>query len=107
MVIIYKLSPLTYQLAKRLIKVDKIGLCNIVVGETVVKELVQDQANPEEISAEIGRILSDSTYKTEIVGKLGAVRKKLEHGGASANVARIALDLSAPCNNKSAKGTAI
>ncbi len=107
MVIIYKLSPLTYQLAKRLIKVDNIGLCNIVVGETVVKELVQDQANPEEISAEIGRILSDATYKTEIVDKLGAVRKKLEHGGASANVARIALDLSAPCNNKSAKGTAI
>jgi len=107
MVIIYKLSPLTYLLAKRLIKVDNIGLCNIVVGDTVVKELVQDQANPDEISAEIGKILSDSTYRAVITTKLAEVRKKLEHGGASANVARIALDLSAPCNNKTSKGSSL
>jgi lipid-A-disaccharide synthase len=54
MVIIYKLSPLTFQLAKRLVKVDNIGLCNIVAGKTVVQELIQDDANPEKISAEIG-----------------------------------------------------
>jgi lipid-A-disaccharide synthase len=95
MVIIYKLSPLTYQLAKRLVKVPNIGLCNIVAGETVVRELVQDQANPEEIAAEIGTLLTDPTYHDEIVRKLGEVQAKLGRGGASINVARIALELCA------------
>ncbi|GAC1468121.1 MAG: lipid-A-disaccharide synthase [Desulfuromonadaceae bacterium] len=93
MVIIYKLSPLTYQLAKRLVKVNNIGLCNIVAGETVVSELIQDQANPSAITAEIERLLTDHTYHASIVSKLGEVRAKLGHGGASALVARLALSL--------------
>ena len=93
MVIIYKLSPLTYQLAKRLVKVPNIGLCNIVAGETVVKELIQDEANPEMIAAEIGKILSDKRYQETIRQKLGEVRSKLGLGGASVNVARLALAL--------------
>ena len=93
MVIIYKLSPLTFQLAKRLVKVPNIGLCNIVAGETVVRELIQDQANPEEIAAEIGRLLTDHAYEAGIVRKLGEVRAKLGRGGASVHVARLALAL--------------
>ena len=102
MVIIYKLSPLTYQLAKRLVKVPNIGLCNIVAGETVVRELIQDQANPAAIAAEIGKLLSDTACHAEIVRKLGEVRAKLGRGGASANVARIALDL---CESRDAAAT--
>jgi lipid-A-disaccharide synthase len=93
MVIIYKLSPLTYQLAKRLVKVPNIGLCNIVAGETVVKELIQDEANPDMIAAEIGKILSDKRYQETIREKLGEVRSKLGGGGASLKVASLALAL--------------
>ncbi|MDD2897410.1 MAG: lipid-A-disaccharide synthase [Desulfuromonadaceae bacterium] len=93
MVIIYKLSPLTYQLAKRLIKVPNIGLCNIVAGETVVQELIQDQANSETIASEIEKLLTDRSYHTAIAHKLGDVRAKLGCGGASVNTARIALSL--------------
>ena len=93
MVIIYKLAPLTYQLAKRLVKVPNIGLCNIVAGETVVQELIQDQANPAAIAAEVGRLLTDQAYNATIVRKLGEVRAKLGHGGASSHVARLALTL--------------
>lgn len=93
MVIIYRLAPLTYQLAKRLVKVPNIGLCNIVAGETVVRELIQEQANPEAIAAEVGTLLTDQGYKDAIVRKLGAVRAKLGQGGASVNVARLALAL--------------
>lgn len=103
MVIIYKLSPLTYQLAKRLVKVNNIGLCNIVAGETVVRELIQDQANPAAIAAEIGSLLSDRNCHAGIVSKLGEVRARLGRGGASANVARIALSL---CGRSDA-GTAV
>jgi lipid-A-disaccharide synthase len=93
MVIIYKLSPLTYQLAKRLVKVNNIGLCNIVAGETVVQELIQDQANPEEIANEVEKLLTNHTYHAAIVEKLGKVRAKLGRGGASAHAARLALTL--------------
>ncbi|MBI5483906.1 MAG: lipid-A-disaccharide synthase [Deltaproteobacteria bacterium] len=93
MVIIYKLSPLTYQLAKRLVKVPNIGLCNIVAGETAVRELIQDQANPAEIAGEIAAILNDPTYQAEIVRKLKEVRSKLGTGGASARVAALVLAL--------------
>jgi lipid-A-disaccharide synthase len=91
MVIIYKLSPLTYQFAKRLVKVPNIGLCNIVAGETVVRELIQDQANPDAIAAEVGKLLTDNAYHSAIVDKLGNIRAKLGRGGASANVAHLAL----------------
>lgn len=93
MVIIYKLSPLTYQLAKRLVKIDNIGLCNIVAGETVVRELIQDEANPERIAAEIGMILGDPAYDGTIRHRLAEVRSKLGHGGASRNVARLLFSL--------------
>ncbi len=100
MVIIYRLSPLTYQLAKRLVKINNIGLCNIVAGETVVRELIQDEANPEAIAAEIGMLLTDHSYHSAIVAKLGEVRSKLGRGGASAKVARLALTL-CDCNSNS------
>jgi len=102
MVIIYKLSPLTYQLAKRLVKIDNIGLCNIVAGETVVRELIQEQANPATIAAEIERVLTDQTYHATITRKLGEVRAKLGQGGASALVARLALGLCGARNDLSA-----
>ena len=93
MLIIYKLAPLTYMLAKRLVKVEHIGLCNIVAGETVVKELIQQDANPAGISAEIEKILGNVLYANAIKQKLSAVRSQLKCGGASANVARLALSI--------------
>jgi lipid-A-disaccharide synthase len=89
MVIIYRLSPLTYLLAKQLVKIEHIGLCNIIAGETVVRELIQHEANPDMISAEIGKILANEMYANEMKHKLSAVRSQLKSGGASANVARL------------------
>lgn len=93
MVIIYKLAPLTYMFAKRLVKIKHIGLCNIVAGETVVKELIQDEASPEKISAEIEKILANVLYANEIRQNLSAVRALLKCGGASENVAQLAISL--------------
>ena len=93
MVIIYKLSPLTYMLAKRLVKIEHIGLCNIIAGETVVKELIQQDATPAKIAAEIERILGNVRYADGIKQKLSAVRSQLKRGGASENVARLGISL--------------
>jgi lipid-A-disaccharide synthase len=93
MVIIYRLSPLTYMLAKRLVKIEHIGLCNIVAGETVVKELIQHDASPEGIAVEMEKILGNVMYANEIKQKLSTVRSRLKRGGASANVARLAVSM--------------
>lgn len=89
LVVIYRLSPLTYQLAKRLIKVDHIGLCNIVAGETVARELIQDQATPGNIVDAIASLLEDPDAASRARRNLAGIREKLGMGGASANVARI------------------
>lgn len=93
MVVIYRLSPLTYQLARRLVKVDNIALCNIVAGETVVRELIQEDASATAICAEIETILHDAAYRDAIVRRLATVRSRLGRGGAAHNVARLILSL--------------
>lgn len=93
MVIIYRVSPLTYAVGKRLIKVDHIGICNIVAGERVVKELIQHDAEPAKIAAEIGAILTDSEYAAAITRKLGTIEQKLGSGGCSRRLAELALKM--------------
>jgi len=93
MVIIYRVSPLTYEIGKRVVKVDHIGLCNIVAGERVVAELIQDEAEPVSIAGEIGRILTDPAYAAGIRSRLASVRGKLGSGGGAARVARLALSM--------------
>ncbi len=93
MVIIYRVSPLTYMIGKRLIKVDHIGICNIVAGERVVKELIQDEARPDRIADEIEKIISDAKHNGSIRNKFKIMREKLGAGGCSARVADIALEM--------------
>jgi lipid-A-disaccharide synthase len=100
MVIIYRVSPLTYAVGKRLIKVDHIGICNIVAGERVARELVQDDAEPAWIAAEIARILTDDNYMKEMRGKLLNIRGILGARGASERVARLAAELIAQKEQK-------
>lgn len=93
MVVIYKVSPLTYEVGRRLIKVDHIGICNIVGEERVVPELIQHEASAERIAAEIGRYLDDGAYARQVRGKLGVVKEKLGAGGCSEKVAGIIAEM--------------
>ena len=89
LVIIYKLSPITFQLAKRLVKVEHIGLCNIVAGETVAPELIQDDASPERIAAAIVNLLTDNAQSSAIRARLAHVRERLGGGGADQRMAEL------------------
>ncbi|HTP66817.1 MAG TPA: lipid-A-disaccharide synthase [Geobacteraceae bacterium] len=93
MVIIYRVSPLTYQVGKRLIRVEHIGICNIVVGERVVPELIQYDAKPAKIAAEIEHILTDPQYSAAIMEKLQGVRERLGNAGCSRRVAELVLGM--------------
>lgn len=70
MVIVYKVSTPTYHLLKRLIKTPYIGLCNILLGAPVVKELIQHTANGPMIAKEVNRLLEDTPYRQKMITTL-------------------------------------
>ena len=92
MVIIYKLSPLTYWLALMLINTPYYGLINIVAGESVVPELIQSKANAENIAAEILKFLKNPEYCQEVQNRLLLVRKNLGSPGVMKAVAASMVD---------------
>ncbi len=93
MVIIYKISFLTYLIGKMLIRVPFIGLANIVAGKKIVPELIQKDANPEKIAAETMAILKDRHRLEEIKTDLASVKKTLGEKGASKKVALLAHEM--------------
>lgn len=95
MVIVYRLAWLTYGLARWLVRVNHIGMVNIIAGETVVPELIQADVTAGRIVVESQAILQDSDLRQRIVKKLAAVREKLGSPGAAGRVADIALEMMA------------
>jgi lipid-A-disaccharide synthase len=93
MVIIYRLSPISYLIGRMLVKIQCIGLANIVVGRKVVPELIQAEVTPQRIAHEAAKILRDPAKRREIEGAFKTVKDKLGEGGASQRVARIALQM--------------
>lgn len=92
MVIIYRLSPLSYWLGRLLVRVEHIGMVNIIAGERVVPELIQNEVTPDRIVAETRRMLRPEVNRS-VVRKLAAVRHRLGPPGAPGRVADMALSL--------------
>lgn len=93
MAILYKLSPLSYAIGKRLVRVEHIGLANIVAGKGVVREFIQDEANPQALAEEVLHILNDVGYAETIKEGLRAVHTSLGEPGCSARVAKMLLEM--------------
>jgi lipid-A-disaccharide synthase len=91
--IVYKVSPLNYWIARHLIRVPYIGLVNWVAGRKIIPELIQDQAQPEAIAEASRRFLTDPDYTRRIREELVLVRDSLGGPGASARVAKIVLEM--------------
>ncbi|UCC44352.1 MAG: lipid-A-disaccharide synthase, partial [Candidatus Zixiibacteriota bacterium] len=89
MVIVYKTGFITYQIARWLVKLEMIGLVNLVLGEKVLPELIQRQATPSHMAAEVSRLLTDESYRSEVTERLRAVPSLLGGPGASARTAEI------------------
>ncbi len=93
MVIVYKTSFLTYIIGKNLVRVDNIGMANIISGEKVVPELIQKNVNKETIYSECRKILADKTLYNNIKSKLELLKAKLNPAGASSKAADIIYSL--------------
>lgn len=86
MAIVYKTSTLNYKIFAPMISVEHYGLINLIAGERVVKEIVQDELTADALADEIERLLQPDVNK-EVRAKLHAAAEKLGHGGASKRAA--------------------
>jgi len=90
MIIIYRMHPLTFALAKRLVQVDHVGLVNIVANERIMPELLQDQACPKTIAKVAWELLANPTALQVIQKKLIKLKVKLTtNTNAASGVANI------------------
>jgi lipid-A-disaccharide synthase len=93
MVIVYRVSPLTYQLGRRLVSVTAIGMVNLIAGEQIVPELIQDALTPEAVARETISMLTDRARAEHIRADLARVRERLGGPGASRRAARAILNV--------------
>ena len=93
MIITYRISPLSFAIAKRVVKVPHVGLVNLVAGEEVAPELLQEDVVPEKMAEKALEILENEKNKKIIKEKLAGVKASLGEPGASARTAKIAFDM--------------
>ncbi len=93
MVVVYKLSPLTYQLGKRIVDVKHISLVNILSGKEVVTELIQERANTEEVMKELKKIMFDTRYREEMFDNLRKMKEPFLRKNTSNRVAEMVMEL--------------
>ena len=93
MIIVYKTSALTYAIGKSLVKIKNFGMANIILGEQVVPELIQNDANADKIYDEAKNILSDDDLYEDIKRKLSRIKKVLGDKDAPKNAAKIIYSL--------------
>jgi|SRR6185437_1877764 len=92
-IVCYKASNISYQIAKRLVKLKFICLVNLIMDKEVVKELIQNDLTPGKITAELKSILSDHGKKEKIKKDYLQLKQLLSEGGdASKNAAKSIYD---------------
>lgn len=95
MVIAYRMSTLSYLIARNVVEVEHIGLVNLIAGERLAPEFVQDAATPEALAAALVAVTRDGSERERQLRGLRGVRAKLtgDTRGAAARVADLAAEL--------------
>jgi len=87
MVVIYKLSPMTYRLGKPFVKVDTYAMANLIARTRLVPELIQDGCTPARVVEETVAMAEDRTRRATVIAGLREVRDRLAMPGASGRAA--------------------
>ena len=85
--VIYKVAPLTWQVAQMVVKVEHIGIANILAGKQLVPEFLQHDLNPTRLAEWVGSQLDNESVREELSQKLLAVASELGDGGVHERVA--------------------
>lgn len=107
MVIINRLARFTYAIVHRMVKIKYIGLCNIVADRSIVPELIQDQATPENIANELQRLTYDKAYRATMLTDMAQIESKLGKPGGIVNAAKLVLALQQNREVASAQNSAL
>ena len=88
MVVVYRISWLSYQILQRLVTVAHIALVNLIAGKRLVPELVQGEFTPINVKDALAGFLTDSPRRAALQTELHTLRDQLGQGGTAARVAR-------------------
>jgi lipid-A-disaccharide synthase len=77
MVVAYRFGPISFWLAKRLVKVKHIGLPNILAGECIVPEFIQDEMTPHHLATAVLKMLEDEQNKTALIQRFTEIHHAL------------------------------
>ena len=92
-VIVYRVSPLTFAVGRRLVRVSHVGMANLLAGERVFPELLQDDFTPERLAQEVLSLIREPKRLETVRRGLATVIRRLGGPGASARAARVAVEL--------------
>ncbi len=92
-IICYKISKISFAIGKRLVKIKRIGLPNIVLEKDLIPELIQDEANPSNIYGQIRTFLDEPSKYAYIQDELSRIKQMLGTKSASREVANIIVRL--------------
>ena len=93
MVVVYRLSALTYRLGKPFVHVDTYAMVNLVAGRRVVPELIQEAFTPARVADEALRVLTSPAHAASVRRDLSEVRSRLGAPGASRRAAQAVLEV--------------
>ncbi len=93
-VVVYKVSRFSYLLIKYfLVKVKFVSLVNLIANKKIVKELLQDEFTPENISDEILKILKNKKYRNKMIKELSIVKKQIGRKGVLSRIAKDIIEI--------------
>ncbi|MDA8169597.1 MAG: lipid-A-disaccharide synthase [Nitrospiraceae bacterium] len=85
--VVYRLSPITFMLGRLLVKVKHVSLVNILSGREAVREFLQKDARPENVMAELRRLIKDPGYRASMIAEFVRVRDMFSGRSASRHTA--------------------
>ena len=92
-VLVYRMSAASYAIARRVVKIPHAGLANLIAGDEVMPELLQEDANPEKIAETVTDIVSDPKRIERLHHALRSVRGALGEPGVASRCADLAMDM--------------
>ena len=93
MLIVYKISPITYRIFKKIVNFTYAGIANVIAEKEICREFIQNEATPKNIAYELEKILYDLNYINDMKGQMGIIKEKLGGKNGSAAAAQLAAKL--------------
>lgn len=90
-VVCYKGSPISYEIAKRVIKVKYISLVNLIMDKLVVKELIQHELTVDNLYRELNELLNSETRKAQLARDYSELKRILSEGGHASHKAALSI----------------